>query len=81
MVQQDCMLSYHTVTALKLASANPVESLAIHPFKPTCDQTRNHLYKTIRVNARQGELSHYNSSSKNMDPLYSKDNIVIIRKA
>jgi hypothetical protein len=43
------------VTPLKLASANPVESLAIHPFKPTCDQTRNHPYKTVRVNVREGE--------------------------
>jgi hypothetical protein len=33
------------VTPPKLALANPVESLAIHPFKPTCDQTGNHPYK------------------------------------
>jgi hypothetical protein len=43
------------VTPPKLASANPVESLAIYPFKPTCDQTGNHPYKTIKVNAREGE--------------------------
>jgi hypothetical protein len=44
-----------TVMPPKLASANPLESLAIYPFKPTCDQTGNHPYKTIRVNAREGE--------------------------
>jgi hypothetical protein len=39
----------------KLASVNSVESLAIYPFKPTYDQTENHPYKNIRVNAREGE--------------------------
>jgi hypothetical protein len=40
------------VTPPKLVSAIPVESLAIYPFKPTCDQKRNNPYKTIEVNAR-----------------------------
>jgi hypothetical protein len=43
------------VTPQKLAFANPVELLAIYPFKPTCDQMGNHLYKNIKVNARKGE--------------------------
>jgi hypothetical protein len=43
------------VTPPKLASANSMESLAIYPFDPTCDQTGNHPYKTVRVNAREGE--------------------------
>jgi hypothetical protein len=44
-----------TVTPIKLASVNPVESLAIYPVKPTCDQMDNHPYKTVRVNAKEGE--------------------------
>jgi hypothetical protein len=47
-----CRLS---VTPQKLASAKPVESLAIYPFKLTCSKKGNHPYKTIRVNARDGE--------------------------
>jgi hypothetical protein len=43
------------VTAPKLASVNPVELMAIYPFEPTCDQTGNHTYKNVRVNAREGE--------------------------
>ena len=43
------------VTPPKLASANLVELLAIYPFESTCDQTGNHPYKTVRVNAREGE--------------------------
>ena len=43
------------VTLPKLALANLVESLAIHPFKPTCDQTGTHPYKTLRVNVRKGK--------------------------
>ena len=39
----------------KLALANPVESLAIHPVEPTCDQVGNHPYKNVRVNAKEGE--------------------------
>jgi hypothetical protein len=39
------------VTSLDLASANPVESVAIHPIEPTCDQMGNHPYKIVRVNA------------------------------
>jgi hypothetical protein len=31
----------HTVTPPKLALANPVESLAIHPVEPTSGQTGN----------------------------------------
>jgi hypothetical protein len=34
-----------SVTPLKLASTNPVESLAIHPVEPACDQVGNRLYK------------------------------------
>jgi hypothetical protein len=49
-----CMYVYN-VTPPKLASANPVESLAIYPFKPTCDQTGNHSYKNVRVNVREDE--------------------------
>jgi hypothetical protein len=41
----------------KLASANPVESLAIHPVEPTCDQVGNHTYKNVRVNAKECELN------------------------
>jgi hypothetical protein len=40
--QQDRMLWYHTVTPSKLVSANLVESLAIYPFVPTCDQMGNY---------------------------------------
>jgi hypothetical protein len=43
------------VTPPKLASANPMESLEIYPFKPTCGKKGNHPYKTVRVNAREGE--------------------------
>jgi hypothetical protein len=43
------------VTLSKLASANSVESLAIYPIEPTCDQTGNHPYKNIKVNARKGK--------------------------
>jgi hypothetical protein len=43
------------VTPPKLASANLVESLAIYPFKLTCDQMENHPYKNVRVNARKDE--------------------------
>jgi hypothetical protein len=32
-----------------------VESLAIYPFYSTCDQMGNYSYKTVRVNAREGE--------------------------
>jgi hypothetical protein len=39
----------------KLALANPVESLAIYLFKPTCDQMGNHPYKKVRVKAREGK--------------------------
>jgi hypothetical protein len=39
----------------KLASANPVESLAIHLVEPTCDQMGNHPYKKVRVNVKGGE--------------------------
>jgi hypothetical protein len=39
----------------KLALANPMESLAIYPFEPTCDQMGNHPYKNVRVNVREGE--------------------------
>jgi hypothetical protein len=35
-VPNECFMKY-TVIPLKLASANSVESLAIYPFKPTCD--------------------------------------------
>jgi hypothetical protein len=43
------------VTPPKLALANPVESLAIYPFKPTCDQKGNHPYKIVRVNVKECE--------------------------
>jgi hypothetical protein len=43
------------VTPLKLASANPMESLAIYPFKPTYDQMGNHPFRIARVNVRNGE--------------------------
>jgi hypothetical protein len=33
------------VTPPKLASTNPVESLAIHPVEPTCGQIGNRPYK------------------------------------
>jgi hypothetical protein len=33
------------VTPPKLALANPVELLAIHPVEPTYDQMGNHPYK------------------------------------
>jgi hypothetical protein len=45
----------HPVMPLKLASANLVELLAIYSFKPTCDQMDNHHYKTVKVNAKEGE--------------------------
>jgi hypothetical protein len=50
-----CKTNDHSVTPLKLALTNPVESLAIYPFKPTCDQKGNHHYKTVKLNAREGE--------------------------
>jgi hypothetical protein len=43
------------VTLPKLISANPVESLTIHPVEPTCDQMGDHPYKNVRVNAKEGE--------------------------
>jgi hypothetical protein len=43
------------VTLPKLASANLVESLVIHLVVPTCDQIENHLYKNVRVNAKECE--------------------------
>jgi hypothetical protein len=43
------------VTPPKLASANPVESLAIYPDGPTCDQLGDHPCKIVRVSAREGE--------------------------
>jgi hypothetical protein len=39
----------------KLALTNSIDSLAIYPSKPTCDQTGNHPYKTVRVNVREDE--------------------------
>jgi hypothetical protein len=47
--------AYILVTPLKLASANPVESLAIHPVEPTYDQMGNHPYKNVRLNTKEGE--------------------------
>jgi hypothetical protein len=43
------------VTPPKLAFANPVESLANHPVKPTCDQIGNYPCKNVRVDAKEGE--------------------------
>jgi hypothetical protein len=43
------------VTPPKLASANPVESLANHPVKPTCDQMGNYPCKNVRVDVKGGE--------------------------
>jgi hypothetical protein len=43
------------VMSPKLALANPMESLAICLFKPTCDQTGNYPYKIVRVNVRESE--------------------------
>jgi hypothetical protein len=43
------------VTPLKSASANPVESLAIHPVEPTCDQLSNHPCKNVKVYTKEGE--------------------------
>jgi hypothetical protein len=43
------------VTPSKSASTNPVESLAIHPVEPTCDQLSNHPCKNVRVYAKEGE--------------------------
>jgi hypothetical protein len=37
----------------KLASANPVESLVIHPVELTCDQMGNHPCKNVRVDAKE----------------------------
>jgi hypothetical protein len=37
----------------KLALANLVESLAIHPVELTCGQIGECLYKTAKVNARK----------------------------
>jgi hypothetical protein len=48
-------LRWKTVTPLKLASANPVVSLTIHPIKSTCEQMGNHPYKDVKVNARKGK--------------------------
>jgi hypothetical protein len=39
----------------KLVFANLVESSAIHPVKPTCDQIGNHPSENVKVNAREGE--------------------------
>jgi hypothetical protein len=43
------------VTPPKLASANLVESLAIHPNELTCDQLGDHPCKIVRVDAKEGE--------------------------
>jgi hypothetical protein len=43
------------VTPPKLASANLVVSLAIHPVKPTCGQMSNRPCKNVRVNAGKDE--------------------------
>jgi hypothetical protein len=48
-------MNTHDVTLPKLALANPMESLAIHPDGPTCDELGDHLCKIVRVNAREGE--------------------------
>jgi hypothetical protein len=48
-------MNTHDVTPSKLASANPVESLAIHPDGPTCDQLGDRPCKIVRVNGREGE--------------------------
>jgi hypothetical protein len=41
----------------KLALANSVESLAIHPVEPTCGQIGNHPYKNCQSNARKVNTS------------------------
>jgi hypothetical protein len=41
------------VMPTKLALANPVKSLAIHPIEPTCGQIGDCPYKTVRVTARK----------------------------
>jgi hypothetical protein len=43
------------VTPPKLALANPVELLAIHPNEPTCDQLGDHPCKIVRVGAKEDE--------------------------
>jgi hypothetical protein len=45
----------YSVIPQKLASANPVESLAIYPVEPTCDQMGNRPYKNVKVNAMEDE--------------------------
>jgi hypothetical protein len=53
-VQQEATRSTG-VTPPELASANPVESLAIHPDEPTCDQLGDHPCKIVRVDVKEGE--------------------------
>jgi hypothetical protein len=43
------------VTPLKLASANLVKSLAIHPAEPTCGQIGNRPYKNCQSKCKEGE--------------------------
>jgi hypothetical protein len=52
---KDDVFTWTTVMPPKLASANPVESLAIYPFKPTCDQMGNHPSENVKVNVKEGE--------------------------
>jgi hypothetical protein len=48
-------LGLGSVTPPKLASANPVESLAIHPDWLTCNQLGDRPCKIVKVSAREGE--------------------------
>jgi hypothetical protein len=41
------------VTPPKLASANPVESLAIHLVEPMCGQIGNHPYKNCQSKCKE----------------------------
>jgi hypothetical protein len=43
------------VMPLKSTSANLVESLAIHPVEPSCDQLSNHPCKNVKVYTKEGE--------------------------
>jgi hypothetical protein len=43
------------VTPPKLALANPMELLAIHPVKPTCGQIGNYPHKNCQSKCKEGE--------------------------
>jgi hypothetical protein len=69
------MVMMTIVTSPKLALANPMESLATHPIKPTCDQLSNHPCneRSEYMQKMVNESELLQSSNKNMEQLHSKN--------